>query len=252
MVDKITMAFLQHASKVLTDGTLSGLGALSGGQVVELTSAYAVDFGVDIKWATTPLTAPNKRSALLDNLVAFQPKQQYQIVRELCDRVDTAGEQANVVKLKAQLFTQFAACADQDQLTDMHRTLLIETRHWLVDHPESRKLFDEALQKHDHGVFKRNTLDDLRLALELLLCSLFENRKSLENQISDVGDFVRSHGGSKELANMFQKLVDYFANYQNSYVKHDDSVIVAEVEFVFELTSSFMKHFIRLSKPASP
>ena len=49
---------------------------------------------------------------------------------------------------------------------------------------------------------------------------------------------------------MFQKLVDYFSKYENTYVKHDDAVIVAEVEFVFELTSSFMKHFIRLSKLA--
>jgi hypothetical protein len=51
---------------------------------------------------------------------------------------------------------------------------------------------------------------------------------------------------------MFRTLVDYFSKYQNTYIKHDDAVIVAEVEFVFELTSSFMKHFIRLSKTATP
>ncbi len=89
-----------------------------------------------------------------------------------------------------------------------------------------------------------------RLSLELLLRSLLGNAKSLENQIPAIGTFVRDRGGSPELANMFQKLVDYFSKYENTYVKHDDAVIVAEVEFVFELTSSFMKHFIRLSKPA--
>lgn len=46
---------------------------------------------------------------------------------------------------------------------------------------------------------------------------------------------------------MFVKLVDYYAKYQNSYVKHDDAVIGEEVEFVIELTSSFMKHLVRLS-----
>jgi hypothetical protein len=30
-------------------------------------------------------------------------------------------------------------------------------------------------------------------------------------------------------------------------VKRDDAVIEEEVEFVFELTSSFMKHLVRLS-----
>lgn len=249
MTDKITMAFLQHAAKVLTTSIEEGGGGLSGGKAVELTTAYAYDFGIEVKYARYPNDAPNKRSMLLDNLAAFKPKQQYQIVRELCDRVDPLGERPEIVKLKTKLFMEFAECADQDQLTDMHRTLLVETRHWLADHPESQKLFKEALQKHDHGVFRRNTLDDLRLALELLLRSLFGNAKSLENQIPAIGTFVRDRGGSQELANMFQKLVDYFSKYENTYVKHDDAVIVAEVEFVFELTSSFMKHFIRLSKP---
>lgn len=243
------MVYLQQAAKVLTTSEDAGGGGLSGGQAVELTVAYGYDFGVEVKYVRYPNNAPNKRTMLLDNLAAFQPKQQYQIVRELCDRVDPRGEKPEIVKLKTKLLIEFAEFADQDQLTDMHRTLLVETRHWLADHPESQKLFNEALQKHDHGVFKRNTLDDLRLALELLLCSLFKNSKSLENQISLLGEFIRSKGGSSELANMFQKLVDYFSKYQNTYVKHDDAVIVAEVEFMFELTSSFMKHLIRLSKP---
>lgn len=248
MVDKISMAYLQHAAKVLTTSRQDGGGGLSGNQAVELTIAYAYDFGVDIKYTQYPNEAPNKRTMLLDNLTAFKPKQQYQIVRELCDRVDPMGVQPEIVKLKNQLFTKFAYFADEDQLTDMHRTLLVETQHWLEDYPDSQKLFKEALQKHDQGVYRRNTLDDLRLALELLLRSLLQNGKSLENQISAIGDLVQNCGGSPELANMFQKLVDYFSKYQNTYVKHDDAVIVGEVEFVFELTSSFMKHFIRLSK----
>lgn len=202
MADKITQAFILHAARILTDSSVSGPGALSGGRAVELTSAYAVDFAVDIKYARYPNYAPNKRPMLSDNLAAFAPKQQYQIIRALCDRVDPTGEQPEIVKLKTQLFRQFAGCADQDQLTDVHRTLLVETRHWLAEHAESRKLFDEALQKHDHGVFRRNTLDDLRLALELLLRNLFRNGRSLENQVPAVGQLVKDKGGSKELANM--------------------------------------------------
>jgi hypothetical protein len=246
------MAFLLHAAKLLTTSAEEGGGGLSGGQAVELTAAYAYDFGVNVPYARYPNGAPNKRTMLLENLARFEPKQQYQIVRELCDRVDPLGERPEIVKLKTKLFIEFAECADHDQQTDMHRTLLVETRHWLSDHPGSQKLFTEALQKHDNGIFRRNTLDDLRLALEMLLHGIFGNGKSLENQIQAVGIFVSDRGGSKELANMFQKLVEYFSKYQNTFIKHDDAVIVAEVEFIFELTSSFMKHFIRLSKPAMP
>ena len=108
-------------------------------------------------------------------------------------------------------------------------------------------MYEEAFQKHANGVFLRNLLDDLRLALELLLNSLFSNTKSLENQIQILGTFLKGKGGSPELSNMFLKLIDYYTKYHNTYVKHDDAVIEEEVEFIFELTASFMKHLVRLS-----
>ena len=46
---------------------------------------------------------------------------------------------------------------------------------------------------------------------------------------------------------MFLKLIDYYCKYQNFYVKHDDAVIEEEIEFIFEITSSFMKHIVRMS-----
>ncbi|KAF0206231.1 MAG: hypothetical protein FD173_391 [Gallionellaceae bacterium] len=150
--------------------------------------------------------------------------------------------------LKIKLLSEYSKFADQDNSTDIHRTLLTETRHWLSNFPEVQKLFDEALLKHDQGIFKRNTLDDLRLSLEILVRQIFCNQKTLENQIAQVGQFVKGHGGSPQLANMFEKLVDYYTKYQNTYVKHDDAVITAEIEFIFELTASFMKHFLRLNK----
>ena len=101
--------------------------------------------------------------------------------------------------------------------------------------------------KFGNKAFERNLLDDLRLSLELLLKSIFANAKSLENQIANLGTFIQDKGGSKELGNMFQKLVEYFSKYQNSYVKHDDNVVEEEIEFILELTSSFMKHLVRIN-----
>jgi hypothetical protein len=77
------------------------------------------------------------------------------------------------------------------------------------------------------------------------------NEKALENQVSLLGDYVKSRGGSTEFGNMFVKLVEYFGKYQNRYVKHNDAVIEEEVEFLIEITSSFMKHVIRLSGRAA-
>ncbi len=238
----ISAAFISFAAT-----ELSGNG-LSRGKLVELTSAYAADFAVEIPHARYPFDAPNKRTALLDNLLCFAPKQQYQIIRELSDRLNLDGKNTKLVALKVKLLFQYGEFADQDNSTDVHRTLLTETRHWLSNYSEVRKLFDESLLKHDQGIFKRNTLDDLRLALEILVRQIFENHKALENQIAQVGQFVKRHGGSSQLANMFERLVDCYTKYQNTYVKHDDAVITAEIEFIFELTASFMKHLLRLNE----
>jgi hypothetical protein len=240
MRERIPTAFVSFAATELTNN------GLTGPKLVEIISAYAADFGTDIPHARYPFDAPNKRTALLDNLLCFAPKQQYQIIRELCDRLNSDGSNSVLVALKVKLITEYSEFADQDNSSDVHRTLLTETGHWLGNYPEAKKLFDEALLKHDHGVFKRNTLDDLRLSLEILVRKLFGNNKAHEGQLSQVGQFVKEKGGSSQLANMFEKLVDYYTKYQNTYVKHDDAVITAEIEFIFELTASFMKHLVRL------
>jgi hypothetical protein len=66
----------------------------------------------------------------------------------------------------------------------------------------------------------------------------------------EVGRFVRERGGSPQLANMFEKLLDYYNKYQNTYVKHDGAVPMLEAEFVLELSACFMKHLIRVYKSA--
>jgi hypothetical protein len=243
--EQLPAVFVTHASEVLAD-TARGL---SGNEIVKVTAAYAIDWDVKIPYDTYPFTklGLNKRSALTANLLAFNSAQRYRIIRDLCDHptIQTQNQSA-AEKLKIQLFTRYGDLDDKASPSDLNLSLVEETRHWLDAFPDSKQLFEAALQKHQHGVFRRNVLDDLRLSLELLLKALFGNSKSLENQLPHLGSYIRTRGGSVELANMFTKLVDYYSKYQNSYVKHDDAVIGEEVEFVFEITSSFMKHLMRL------
>ena len=150
-------------------------------------------------------------------------------------------------ELKIRLVTRYSHLDPRDTPSEVNETLIEETKHWLEDYPESLSLYTQALEKYDHGAFQRNLLDDLRLSLEKILKEIFQNGKSLENQISFVGKHIKSNDGSSELSNMFIKLLDYYAKYNNSYVKHDDAVIEEEIEFILEITSSFMKHLVRLS-----
>lgn len=240
--DSIPSPFVSYAANILGD-ILHGLTASEIGQNC---TDYAVDFNVDIPHLSYPFEAPNKRTALRENLLAFSAQQQYKIIKELCE-LEKFRDNQKVKDLKIKLISRYSHLSEKSEESEINESLIEETRHWLQDYPDSLRLYHEALSKFQNGVFTRNLLDDLRLALELLLKGIFKNDKSLENQIAILGDHLKTKSGSKELTNMFVKLVDYYCKYQNSYVKHDDAVIEEEIEFIFEITSSFMKHIVRLS-----
>ena len=236
--------FIQNASEVLGNTEYG----LTTSQIVTLCSAYAIDYNVDIPYTSLPLpqdgSVPNKRTALRKNLEKFTPEQQFKIIKELCELEQFKGN-SSIKEIKLKLMTRYGHLnTDSDVINEM---LIDETKHWLHDYSDSLKLYQAAHDKFNNSIFERNLLDDLRLSLELLIRKILNNEKSLENQLSGIGLFIQDKGGSKELSNMFQKLVEYFSKYQNTYIKHEDKVIEEEIAFVFEITSSFMKHFIRLN-----
>ncbi len=240
----IPSMFLTHASDVLGD-TEAGL---SGSNIVKAFTGYAFDLNVNIPHSSYPFDAPNKRTALLENLRRFEPKDQYRIIKELCEHPKLPQPVPDSVNnLKIQLIARYSDQFGSVSSETLNETLIEEAKHWLSDYADSLKLYDTALTKFNNNVFERNLLDDLRLSLELLLKAIFQNSKSVENQIPQIGSFISSKGGSKEFSNMFRTLVDYYSKYQNSFVKHNDAVIEEEVEFIFEMTSSFMKHLVKMN-----
>jgi len=244
MTEPLSAQFVSYAADILADTDLG----LSGSQIVRATVAYAVEYGVTVPHPVYPFVAQNKRIALIDNLMAFPDPQRYRIIRELCENPTLIERNPQAVqRLKLQLIARYGHLAGEALGSELEAALIQRTQHWLDPYPEVLALYNKAIQKHGAGVFLRNVLDDLRLALEKLLRGLLNNEKSLENQIPSLGLFIKERHGSPELANMFVRLVDYYTRYQNTYVKHDDAVIEEEVEFVFEITSSFMKHLVRLS-----
>lgn len=242
--EKMPEMFIGYAAEVLGD-TNSGL---TGSKIVSETRQYAIKYDVNLPHTRYPSGVLNKRTILYDNLMAFSAEQQYLIIKELCEH-ESFGvrKDAKREELKVRLANRYHHFAGSQTGAEINEILISETRHWLEAYPRVLEAYNSALQKYDGRIFHRNLLDDLRLALELLLKEIFDNSKPLEKQIADVGVFIKEGGGSKEFSNMFQKLVDYFTHYQNSYVKHNSAVIEHEIEFVFEITSSFMKHLVRLS-----
>jgi len=241
---KLDALFVNHAADVLAETTHG----LSGTEIARVFGAYAIDLNVSIPHPSYPFTAPNKRTALSENLMAFPDDQRYRIIRDLCDHPSSkARNAADARNLKLILMTRYGHLDRQNLGDQVNEDLVAQTQHWLDPFPEVLEIFNQALQKYAAKVLVRNLLDDLRLALEKLVQTLVGSSKSLENQLQAVGAFVKKHGGSPEFCNMLVKLVDYYCKYQNTYVKHDDAVVEEEVEFVIEITAAFMKHLVRLA-----
>ena len=109
------------------------------------------------------------------------------------------------------------------------------------------KQYESALAKYEGGIFERNTLDDMRLAFELLVKDVLGNNKSLENQIPEIGSVLKTSGASVELRNMVQQVIKYYTDFQNNHVKHNDAVNGNEIEYIIELTSVVMKFLIKIT-----
>ena len=128
----------------------------------------------------------------------------------------------------------------------VNTSLVNENIKRLEDHPEAAKAYLSAIEKFNQGTLERNLLDDLRLSLELLVKSILGNNKSLENQKDLLGTFLKTKNVSKEARNMYNTLIGYYTNYQNSYVKHNNNVQRAEVDLMINLTSSHMSFLINV------
>lgn len=235
---KLDDAFLSYASDILAD-TNAGL---SGMKIVEYCNSYAIDFNRVTPYGSYPFDAPNKRTALKENLKVFAAPEQFRIIKELCE-LPALCDQEKIKDLKLKLFSRYGSLATEK----ISETELVQkTKHWLSNHPDALKQYESALAKYEGGIFERNTLDDMRLAFELLVKDLLGNGKSLENQIAEIGAKLKSTGASVELRNMVQQVIKYYTDFQNNHVKHNDAVNDKEIEYIIELTSVVMKFLIKI------
>lgn len=247
MNKKITDAFIAEVAKTLGD-TKDGL---TGTEIVQYSVSYATKYNIDIPYTTSPLKekdgspVPNKRTALQKNLQCFSDEKLYIIIRDLCE-LEKFKDNQNVLELKMKLFRDYSTLAPVGEIEE---EFIEETSHWLEKYHSAFRYYNESYRKYksQNKQLIRNTLDDARLALELLLKEILGNDKSLENQQKELGKFIVEKGGTKEFSNMFWQLLNHYSSYQNNKVKHDDNITEVEITFIFELTSVFMRQLVLLN-----
>jgi hypothetical protein len=123
---------------------------------------------------------------------------------------------------------------------------------WLQEYPESLKAFEQALAIYLSGDKPkyRNLVDNLRVALELLLRQILENTKSLENQKKDLNTWLESHKVHVQTKNLYSQLLfGPYSIFQNDAAKHgDEEILIEEIEYMLYLTGTFMRLLIQLRR----
>lgn len=232
----ISKTFLDYAC-----GKIAGYGygnGLSNREIDAEISKFVVKYNVQIP----PLHQMTAKAKKLKHAIqCFSDKQQAEIIRDFC--LMPQLEEDEEIKEVLQLLTEQYGYLFDNAL--LNTELVQKTKHWLSSHPASLEEYESALVKYEKGVFERNTLDDMRLALELLIKDLLGNKKSLENQIGEIGKMLKNAGVSEEIRNMVTQMISYYEKFQNEHVKHNNAINGNELEYVIELTSVIMKFLIK-------
>ena len=233
---------LLEACKIIAD-TNNGL---TGKEIVEYSNAYAEDFNVDIPVYSYPFNenVSNKKEALLKNLEKFSNLQQLYIIVKLCDYLSIKGNK-DIQKLKDYITGKYG----EPKLLDYsNEKIIVSQNDFLSKYAKSYNLMNKSIVSVNTESIDRSTLDNARLALELLLREILRNDKSLENQNECIGIFLKDKNISNEVRNMFIKLLDYYSKYQNEYIKHNDEVNTLEVKYILDLTYAMMALLVKLKE----
>lgn len=156
---EIDNSFLAHAADILGD-TSHGL---SGSQIVKYCNSYAVDFDVRIPITSSDFgkfgsVVPNKRTALYKNLAEFDGKQQFVIIKELCE-LPMFKDNEEVAKLKLNLYKRYSQFSVSSIYTQEYQPTGCERVDRSIDEMRSRLEFSETEEQFQAiGMIGRETL----------------------------------------------------------------------------------------------
>ncbi|EGP5362808.1 hypothetical protein [Enterococcus faecium] len=213
----------------------------SGTQISQYLSEIFIDFSVEL---TEQARFENKSNFLKKNLLNLDDSQAFKTIIFLSTKIENYKTLDEIESVLNKMKQQFPQYNNEDSI--LNQDLVEETKHWLDGYPKALQEYLNAEQQYIDRKYDRNSLDNLRLSLELLIKDLSGVNKSIENQdyhalLKD----LKSAKVSPQLRNMIKLLIDYYSVYQNEFVKHDSSVEETEIEVIFELTSTMMKFLIR-------
>jgi hypothetical protein len=131
------------------------------------------------------------------------------------------------------------------------KELVDQTLQWLAPYQSVCQKYQRAinlLQKNDASAY-RDIIDNSRLALEILLREVLENKQRLEDQGDSLGKFLKESNTHPEIRTMFHQNIGHFAKYNNDCVKHqsdkDYLPSLSEVELMVHQAGAIMRFLLQ-------
>jgi len=132
----------------------------------------------------------------------------------------------------------------------LDESLVNDNLNWLKEYPDALKAFNQALTIYLRGDKPkyRNLVDNLRIAIELVLKSVLGNQKSLENQSGELDSWLKQRGVNKQIRNLYgQLLFGPYSVLQNDVAKHGDLPLLdPEIEYLIYQTGTFLRLLLQM------
>ena len=129
---------------------------------------------------------------------------------------------------------------------ELDEGLVKEPFEWLQKYPHVRKKMAEALKMYTETDNYSQVADQFRKALESFFKSFFNNDKSLENNKSTYGKYLKERGVPTQISNNFESLLKLYTSFNNEYAKHNQNTQKNVVESIMYLTGIIMRLLITL------
>lgn len=216
----------------------------SANELIDLTYQFAQSFNKHI-----PIEVPdyalfnNKKELLSKNLDALSDEQ----------KVDFLSQ----IKYHSRLYEDDFLRDEIDLLVKDASDGVIKARNSVSTLLETYSIdlknqWQRTYRFYDHLDY-RNALDNMRLTIELLIKRITGSEASLENQKSALGKFFEDKDISKEVRNLFFKMLDMYEKIQNHEAKHNlpQNLNSKEIKFLMNQSTVIIKFLIDCDKGIS-
>ena len=127
---------------------------------------------------------------------------------------------------------------------ELDESLVCNVAQWLQKYPSARKTYMTVLQQYFDNDEPRDIADNLRKTFETFLQEFLGNSKNMDNNIGEIGAYLKDNGINEDIRNMFTALIKHYKLLNDKTAKHHNKTDKKSVEFLLYQTGVFMRYLL--------